>query len=47
VLGTYQDAELPPEELDRIFWTNAAVLFEGQAETTHGAGRRAPEGRPG
>ena len=47
VQGTYQDAELPPEELDRIFWTNAAVLFEGQAETTHGAGRRAPEGRPG
>jgi hypothetical protein len=27
VLGTYRDAGLPSEELDRIFWTNAAGLF--------------------
>ena len=31
VLGTYQDADMPPEWRQRVFWANAAALFEGRA----------------
>ena len=27
VLGTYQDAEIPAADQDRIYWDNAARLF--------------------
>ena len=29
IYGTYQDAGLPAADWDRVFWTNAAELFEG------------------
>lgn len=43
VLGTYQDADIPSTDLDRVYWTNASALFGGPGATASVNGRSAEE----
>jgi predicted TIM-barrel fold metal-dependent hydrolase len=45
VLGTYQDAEIAPAELDRVFWSNAVALFGSPPGTAIAIRTSARDGR--